>query len=95
VWDKPTQIKELFLQSSLWPLLMELAGQLNIKVRVEKLEHVPGGLCRLKGENLIFIDQGLNQDARTRRLALSIKELDLEQVYIKPLLRDYLEQLEK
>jgi hypothetical protein len=74
---------------------MELAGQLNIKVRVERLEQAPGGLCRLKGQNFIFINQSLNQEARTLRLALSIKELNLEQVYIKPFLRDYLEQLEK
>jgi hypothetical protein len=83
------------LQNSLWPLLTELAGQLNIRVRVERLEQAPGGLCRLKGQNFIFIDQRLNQDARTRCLALSMKELHLEQIYIKPLLRDYLEQLEK
>jgi hypothetical protein len=74
---------------------MELAGRLNIKVRVERLEQAPGGLCRLKGQNFIFIDRRLSRDARTRRLALSMKELNLEQVYMKPLLRDYLEQLEK
>jgi hypothetical protein len=83
------------LPNELWTLLLETADRLGVKVRVEKLEQTPGGLCRLKGQDFVFIDKNMDIRARARCLALNLRQLDLEQIYIKPKLRGYLEQLEE
>jgi hypothetical protein len=82
------------LPGNLWVLLLEAAAQLDIRIRVEKLEQTPGGLCRIKGQNVIFIDKTMDMEAKTRCLAQSLQQLNLELIYIKPRLRDYLRQLE-
>lgn len=83
----------------LWMLLMELAGRLGVEVRLESLDggeeyQVRGGLCRLGGGLVAFVDRGLPVPARTRQLGRALLTLELNGVYLRPALREFLDQLE-
>jgi len=84
--------------SKLWLLLNELAGQLGVEVRLETLSQgeeyqVHGGLCRL-GERLVaFVDRDLEMGARNRQLGRALAGLDLEGIYLRPAVRQFLESL--
>jgi hypothetical protein len=74
--------------------LEELAGNLGIKVRYEILKREGslqrGGLCRLKGEYLLFIDSKAATNEKIESLARTLGRFDLDKVYIKPGLREFL-----
>ena len=81
---------------NLWPLLYDLARQLDIQVRVEYLDDQVfsgGRLCLLKGRKIIFIDKRLTIDEQSRQLATGLAAQDLDQYYVLPLLREYLEDI--
>lgn len=83
----------------LWFLLGEVAGALGAQVRLEELggaDDLPAasGLCRLRGQLVIFVERRQDPARRCRRLGLALKGLDLEGVYLRPAVRDYLESLD-
>lgn len=75
-------------------LLEELANNLGIQIRYEHLikegSFYPGGLCRIKGENIIIINSKAKTDDKIQILARGMKSFDLSQVFIKPALREFL-----
>ena len=75
-------------------LLEELANNLGIQIRYEHLKKegsfYPGGLCRIKGENIIIINSKAKTDDKIQILARGMKSFDLSQVFIKPALREFL-----
>jgi hypothetical protein len=75
-------------------LLEELANNLGIQIRYEHLKKegsfYPGGLCRIKGENIIIINSKAKADDKIQILARGMKSFDLSQVFIKPALREFL-----
>jgi len=80
-------------------LLNETAAQLGVEVRLEALEQeegfrVRGGLCRLGSRLVAFVDRRLPPAGRNRQLGRALVGLGLEGVYLRPALRDYLQQLE-
>ena len=80
-------------------LLNETAAQLGVEVRLENLEReedyrVQGGLCRLGSRLVAFVDRRLSPPGRNRQLGLALKGLGLEGVYLRPALREFLQQLE-
>ncbi|MCB2227430.1 MAG: hypothetical protein KQH53_12190 [Desulfarculaceae bacterium] len=82
----------------LWFLLGEVAQALGAEVRLEDLggaEDLPAnsGLCRLRGQLVIFVERRQDLARRCRRLGLALKGLDLEGVYLRPAVRDYLDSL--
>ncbi|MEW5913744.1 MAG: hypothetical protein AB1814_14380 [Thermodesulfobacteriota bacterium] len=82
----------------LWFLLTELAARLDIEVRVEALAAddeyaVRGGLCWLRGRPVIFVERRQEPGGRCRQLGLALKGLELEGVYLRPAVRDYLDGL--
>lgn len=84
----------------LWFLLSEVAARLEVEVRVEHLggeeEYaVRGGLCRLRGRTVIFVEHRQEIAQRCRQLGRALLELELEGVYLRPALRQYLERLEQ
>jgi len=84
----------------LWFLLGEVADRLGAEVRVENLggdEDLPAasGLCRLHGKPVIFVERRQDQAQRCRRLGRALKRLDLEAVYLRPAVRDFLEGLDQ
>lgn len=79
--------------------LEELAEKLGIKIRYEPIKQeedlirIRGGLCLLKGEYVLIIDsRGTTQD-KIRTLAEAVKHFDIDQVYIRPALRELLDKV--
>jgi hypothetical protein len=83
----------------LWMLLTDLAGKLGVEVRLEHLNdddhyRVRGGLCRIGGKRVVIVDKRHSPAGRSRQLGLAlISTAELDQVYLVPALRDYLEEL--
>ena len=81
----------------LWMLLNQLAAQLGVEVRLEYLEDGEGftsrgGLCRLGDRLVAFVDRRLGPQGRARQLGAALKSLDLSGVYLRPAVREFLEQ---
>ena len=77
--------------------LEELADKLSIPVRYEPIEDEEtfssGGLCRIKGKEVIIINSRATPKEKSRALGRALKDFDLSQVYLKPALREFLESL--
>ena len=79
--------------------LEQLSGQLGIRVRYEAINidkgssFVSGGLCQLRGEYLIIINSRSTMTERIQILAKALKHFDLDQVHIKPAIREILDKL--
>lgn len=50
-----------------------------------------GGLCLLKGEYVVIINSKATAKERIKTLVVAIKHFDLDQIYIRPALRELLE----
>ena len=74
--------------------LIELADCLGVQVRYEALGGVGGGLCRLKGQQVLFIDTQADvrtQAATTLQALAGLPELD--NCYLRPDLREQIDRL--
>ena len=86
------------MPAQLWLLLLEVAHALDIEVRLESIEQPElnlrgGGLCRIKGKTVLFIDKRLNVEARLKGLGRAIKRYNIDEISMRPLARDFLENL--
>lgn len=84
----------------LWYLLNEVAAALGVGVRLERLSgddeyRVRSGLCRIKGQTVVFVDSRLEVDGRCRQLGRALWGMELDGVYLRPAVRDYLEGLDQ
>lgn len=83
--------KELVLNQ-----LEELAGKLGIKVRYENVtveeSSVSGGLCRLKGEYVLIIHFQSALEEKIRIILEALRPFPVGDIYIKPAIRDLLEE---
>jgi hypothetical protein len=74
-----------------------LAYQLGIQIRYEKIgeEDVrsTGGLCLVKGTQVIIINSKATTKDKIQTLVKALRNFDLDDVYIRPALRDLLEEL--
>ena len=79
--------------------LEELARSLAIEVRYESLKKegafYPGGLCRLKGENVVIINSNAATQDKIEVLTRAVNRFDLSGVYLLPGLREYLDRFPK
>ena len=73
-----------------------LAHTLGIQVRYEKIVEEElsstGGLCRVKGEWVIIINSKAAINEKIHTLVKSLKNFDLNDIYMKPALRELLEK---
>ena len=81
----------------LWMLLNELASQVGVEVRLERLEdgegyQVHGGLCRIGGRLVAFVDRKLAMAERNQQLGRALGGMDLEGVFLRPAVREFLSQ---
>jgi hypothetical protein len=67
-----------------------LAGQLGITVRYEKGDF-EGGYCILKDRKLLLVNRRLMPSRKASVLAAALQEIGLENVFLKPALREYIE----
>ena len=80
---------------AIWMLrqLEQLAERLGIEVRYERLGGnddelvLTSGACRLKGRDLIIIDDTLNTEGRCQVLAGELRRFDLSKVFVTPAIR--------
>lgn len=82
----------------LWMLLNELAGQVGVEVRLEPLTDdddyaARGGLCRLGQHLVAFVDRRLPPESRNRQLGMALTGIELEGVYLRPAVREFLEKI--
>ncbi len=79
--------------------LEELAERLGIQIRYEVIKqdedsaNVVGGLCLLKGKYVLIINSKATVKDRIKTLAMAVKHFDLDQIYIRPVLRELLERI--
>jgi hypothetical protein len=77
--------------------LKEVARRLGLQVREEILlrevgYRVRSGVCRVRGEDVIFLDRNLPPEERVQVLIDGLAERDVETVYLSPALRRLLER---
>ena len=70
--------------------LHELAKQVGVTVRYEKGDF-EGGYCVLKDQGVLLINKRLFPQRKSAILAIAINEIGLDNVYVKPALREYIE----
>jgi len=71
--------------------LEEAASQLGLKVIYEKGDF-SGGYCILKEEKLIVINRKFDPKRRASTLAMSLSEVGIESLFLKPAVREYIEE---
>jgi hypothetical protein len=76
--------------------LKTLAERLGVKVREENLlreagYHTRSGMCRVKGEDVLFVDRTLSAGDRVEVLVEELSRRDLQGIYVSPALRRLLE----
>lgn len=76
--------------------LKEVATRLGVQIREEILlrevgYRVRSGLCRVHGEDVIFVDRGLPPEERAQVLLDGLAGRDVETLYLSPALRRLLE----
>ena len=70
--------------------LEQLAAQLGLVVRYEKGDF-EGGYCILKTDRILLINKRLMPNKKTSVFALALYEIGLDNVFIKPAVREYIE----
>jgi hypothetical protein len=76
--------------------LTHAANRLGVEVRTEPFETpatMGGGLCVVRGESLVLIDQRAPLPDRLRALARALVQLRSETVYMAPEARELIEAL--
>ena len=70
--------------------LHSLADQLGVTVRYERGDF-EGGYCVLREQRLLLINRRLGPSRKASLLAVAMQEIGLDNVYLKPVLRAYIE----
>ena len=79
--------------------LEELAKRFGIQIRYEAIKQdedlvkVVGGLCLLRGEYVLIIDSNAAIRDKIMTLAEAVKHFDLDEIYIRPVLRELLDRI--
>ncbi len=72
--------------------LLTLAEQIGIDVRAEPMGGAGGGLCRLRGQRVLFVDTGADLETRYEKTLAALAPLpELEDRFILPEIRRDLE----
>jgi len=71
--------------------LEALATNSGIAIRYEKGDF-EGGYCVLKAERLIVVNKKLSPARKSSVLAQGLAEIGIEDRYLKPAIRDYIEE---
>jgi hypothetical protein len=85
-------------ESTIVRQLEELAETFGLQIRYEPirmdddLPNVPGGVCRLKGDNILIINSNATLRDKINTLAKAVKNSDVDRVYILPVIRELLEK---
>jgi hypothetical protein len=86
-------------EKTLVDLLEELIEGFNIRIRYEAIKQdedsvkVLGGLCLLRGEYVLIINSNTTVEERIEILGRALKHFDLDQIYMRPVLREFLDKI--
>jgi hypothetical protein len=70
--------------------LQDLAAQLNVTIRYERGDF-EGGYCILKEKKILLVNRRLMPNRKASVLATALQEIGLDNVFLKPVLRAYIE----
>ena len=79
--------------------LEELIKSFGVQIRREPIKQdedlvkVVGGLCLLRGEYVLIINSKATATDRIETLATALKHFDLDQTYLRPILRELLDRI--
>ena len=79
--------------------LEELIKSFGVQIRCEAIKqdedliNVVGGPCLLRGEYILIINSKTTTMDRIRTLATALKHFDLDQIYLRPVLRELLDRI--
>ena len=79
--------------------LEELIKTFGVHIRHEAIKQeedlvkVVGGLCLLRGEYVLIISSKATTMERINALATALKHFDLDQIYLRPVLRELLDRI--
>lgn len=72
--------------------LLALLEANGVTIRNEPLGGSGGGLCSIKGQNIFFVDTQASAAVSTAMSAEAVsKVVDVEQIYVKPQIRQFIE----
>ena len=75
-----------------------LADKLGIPIRYETIKDEltgPGGLCRIEGKYILIIHSKATVKEKMQIMIEALKRFDLGDIYVRPALRELLEEYEK
>jgi hypothetical protein len=76
--------------------LLRLLEKAGVEVRTEQMGGGGGGVCSVKGKNIVFLDSQGNMRERAAVCAKALaKAVDVEKVYMKPEVRQFVEHESK
>jgi hypothetical protein len=70
--------------------LQEVATQLGVTIRYERGDF-EGGYCILRDEKILLVNRRLFPAKKASVLAMAMHEIGLEDMYVKPAVREYIE----
>jgi hypothetical protein len=70
--------------------LQTVAAQLNVIIRFERGDF-EGGYCILRDKKLLLVNRRLIPSRKASVLATALQEIGLDDVYLKPAIRAYVE----
>ena len=70
--------------------LHEVASQLGVTIRYERGDF-EGGYCILRDQKLLLVNRRLFPAKKASVLAIAMHEIGLEDMYLKPVVREYIE----
>ena len=79
--------------------LEELAKKFGVQIRYEDIKQdenltfVVGGLCLFKGQYVLIINPKASIKDKIRTLAVALRHFDLDQIYIRPVIREILDRI--
>jgi len=86
-------------QNAIIDQLEELIKSFGVQIRREPIKQgedlvkVVGELCLLRGEYILIISSKATTMDRIKTLATALKHLDLDQAYMRPAVREFLERI--
>ena len=70
--------------------LQEVAAQLGVTIRYERGDF-EGGYCILRDQKILLVNRRLFPAKKASVLAMAMHEIGLEDMYLKPAVREYIE----
>ncbi len=74
--------------------VLELAEQLGLTIRHEPLGGDGGGLCRIRGQNVLFVDTSADAATRLERSLEALARIPgIDERFIRPDIREALDRI--